>query len=80
MVEAVAPVIFPPATGEIARNVSEAARGTSQVATNIHDVSRGAGETGSASSQVLSSAQSLSTQSTQLKIEVEKFLSTVRAA
>jgi methyl-accepting chemotaxis protein len=41
---------------------------------------RGAGETGSASGQVLASARSLSGESNHLKAEVEKFLSTVRAA
>jgi methyl-accepting chemotaxis protein len=68
------------ATGEIARNVQRAAQGTAQVATNITDVNRGATETGSASAQVLTSAQSLSTESNHLKLEVEKFLITVRAA
>ena len=68
------------ATQEIARNVGEAAKGTGQVATSIADVNRGAGETGAASSKVLSSAQSLSTESTRLRSEVDKFLSTVRAA
>jgi methyl-accepting chemotaxis protein len=68
------------ATQEIARNVGEAAKGTGQVATSITDVNRGAGETGVASSKVLSSAQSLSAESTHLRVEVEKFLSTVRAA
>ncbi len=68
------------ATLEIARNVQEAAKGTSQVAANIADVNRGAGETGSASSRVLVSARSLSSESTLLKAEVEKFLATVRAA
>jgi len=68
------------ATQEIARNVGEAAKGTAQVASNITDVNRGAGETGSASSQVLASAQSLSSESNHLKHEVDKFLSTVRAA
>ena len=68
------------ATGEIARNVGEAAKGTAQVANNITDVNRGATETGTASAQVLSSAQSLSGESSHLKLEVEKFLSTVRAA
>ena len=68
------------ATQEIARNVGEAAKGTAQVASNITDVNRGAGETGSASSQVLSSARSLSSESNHLKLEVDKFLSTVRAA
>jgi methyl-accepting chemotaxis protein len=68
------------ATQEIARNVNQAARGTSKVATNITDVNRGASETGSASAQVLTSAQSLSNESSRLKVEVGKFLSTVRAA
>jgi methyl-accepting chemotaxis protein len=68
------------ATQEIARNVSEAAKGTAMVASNITDVNRGAGETGSASSQVLSSAKALSSESNHLKLEVDKFLSTVRAA
>jgi methyl-accepting chemotaxis protein len=65
---------------EISRNVQQAARGTAQVASNIGDVNRGASETGSASTQVLSSAQSLSGESTRLKAEVGKFLATVRAA
>jgi len=68
------------ATQEISRNVQQAASGTTQVAANIVDVSRGASETGSASTQVLSSAQSLSGESNRLKLEVDKFLSTVRAA
>ena len=68
------------ATSEISHNVQRAAQGTTQVASNITDVNRGASETGSASAQVLSSAQSLSTESSRLKFEVEKFLTTVRAA
>ena len=48
--------------------------------TGITDVQRGASETGSASSQVLSAAQSLSSESNRLKLEVGKFLDTVRAA
>ncbi len=68
------------ATQEIARNVQQAAQGTNQVAANISDVSKGASETGSASSQVLSSARELSGQGNKLKLEVDKFLTTVRAA
>jgi methyl-accepting chemotaxis protein len=60
--------------------VQQAAHGTQQVSSNISDVQRGASETGSASSQVLSAAQSLSRDSTRLKSEVSKFLTTVRAA
>jgi methyl-accepting chemotaxis protein len=68
------------ATQEISRNVQQAARGTLQVSSNITDVQRGASETGSASSQVLSAAQSLSRDSNRLKLEVGKFLNTVRTA
>ena len=68
------------ATQEISRNVQQAAQGTEQVSSNITDVQRGAGETGSASSQVLSAAQSLSRDSNRLKLEVGRFLDTVRAA
>ena len=68
------------ATQEISRSVQQAAEGTQQVSANIADVQRGAGETGSASSQVLSAAQSLSGDSNRLKLEVDKFLNTVRAA
>jgi methyl-accepting chemotaxis protein len=68
------------ATQEISRNVQQAAQGTLQVSTNISDVQRGASETGSASSQVLSAAQSMSRDSNRLKLEVSKFLNSVRAA
>ena len=68
------------ATQEISRNVQQAAQGTQQVSSNIADVQRGAGETGTASSQVLSAAQLLSGDSNRLKLEVGKFLSSVRAA
>ena len=68
------------ATQEISRNVQQAAHGTQQVSSNITDVQRGASETGTASSQVLSAAQSLSGDSNRLKLEVGKFLNSVRAA
>jgi len=68
------------ATQEISRNVQQAAQGTQQVSANITDVQRGASETGSASSQVLSAAQTLSGDSGRLKTEVSKFLTNVRAA
>jgi methyl-accepting chemotaxis protein len=68
------------ATQEISRNVQQAAQGTQQVSSNITDVQRGASETGTASSQVLSAAQMLSGDSNRLKLEVGKFLETVRAA
>jgi methyl-accepting chemotaxis protein len=68
------------ATQEISRNVQQAAQGTQQVSANITDVQQGATETGSASSQVLSAAQTLSSDSNRLKLEVGKFLQSVRAA
>jgi methyl-accepting chemotaxis protein len=68
------------ATQEISRNVQQASHGTQQVSSHITDVQRGASETGSASSLVLSAAQSLSGESNRLKLEVGKFLNSVRAA
>jgi methyl-accepting chemotaxis protein len=68
------------ATAEITRNVQQAAHGTTEVARNIVDVNHGAAETGSASSQVLSSARSLSQDSNRLKTELDRFLATIRAA
>lgn len=68
------------ATQEISRNVQQAAQGTQEVSSNITDVQRGATETGSASSQVFSAARSLSSDSNRLKLEVGKFLNTVRSA
>lgn len=68
------------ATQEITRNVQQAAMGTQEVSSNVVDVQRGAVETGSASSQILTAARSLSGDSKQLKQEVAQFLSSVRAA
>jgi PAS domain S-box-containing protein len=68
------------ATHEIARNIQQASSGTAEVSANIVHVQRGASETGTASSQVLSAAQSLSTDSAKLRTEVDRFLDTVRVA
>jgi aerotaxis receptor len=68
------------ATQEISRNIQQAALGTTEVSSNIAEVQQGANETGSASSEVLSAAQLLSGDSNRLKLEVGKFLNTVRAA
>jgi methyl-accepting chemotaxis protein len=68
------------ATQEISRNVQQAALGTGQVSANITDVQRGATETGAASSQVLHAAKSLSGDASRLKLEVSRFLGTVRAS
>ncbi len=68
------------ATQEISRNVQQAALGTQQVSSNVTDVQRGATETGTASSQVLSAAKSLSQDSNRLRLELDRFLINVRAA
>ncbi len=68
------------ATQEISRSVQQAAAGTQEVSSNIADVQQGATETGSASVQVLSAAKSLSVESNRLKLEVDRFLGSVRAA
>jgi methyl-accepting chemotaxis protein len=68
------------ATQEISRNVQQAAQGTMQVSSHVADVQQGAGQTGAASSEVLSAAQSLSGESNRLKLEVGKFLNSVRVA
>ena len=68
------------ATQEISRNVQQASQGTQQVSSNVVDVQRGATETGTASTHVLSAAQSLASDSDRLKREVASFLESVRAA
>ncbi len=68
------------ATQDIARFTNDAGKRTTEVAQNIESVSHKAVEAGSASEQVLSSAQMLSRESSKLKSEIEKFLAEVRAA
>ncbi|MBC7582527.1 MAG: HAMP domain-containing protein [Tardiphaga sp.] len=68
------------ATREIAQNVQRVAHGTQQVAGNITAVNRGATETGVASEQVLNSAQTLSSESTRLRAELDRFMQNIRAA
>ena len=68
------------ATQEIARSVQNVARGTQEAAVNIMQVNRGATETGSASEDVLNSAQSLSSESKRLRAELDRFMANIRAA
>ncbi len=68
------------ATQEIARNVQNVAQGTREAADNIVQVNRGATETGSASEEVLSSAKALSSESTRLRAELDRFMQNIRAA
>ena len=67
-------------TQEVARNVNEAAGGTRHVSANINAVSDAAQETMAASTQMRSSAESLSDQALRMKIEVSRFLANIRAA
>ncbi|MEP3114592.1 methyl-accepting chemotaxis protein [Nisaea sp.] len=68
------------ATAEIARNVEEASAGTQDVTVNITEVTRAAGETGSAAAQVTGVVGELNAQADQLRDQVQKFLSAVKAA
>jgi methyl-accepting chemotaxis protein len=68
------------ATQEIARSVQNVAQGTQEAAANIMQVNRGATETGAASEEVLNSAKSLSTESTRLRAELDRFMANIRAA
>src|SRR5437764_8363669 len=68
------------ATQEIARSVQNVAQGTEAAAGNVMQVNRGATETGSASEEVLHSARTLSTESTRLREELDRFMANIRAA
>ncbi len=68
------------ATGEIVRNVEQAATGTSSVTTHIADVAKTADETGAAAGQVLTASAALTDQCNLLQREMKTFLGTVRAA
>ena len=68
------------ATGEISRNVQEAANGTHEVTENIGGVSQGAQQTGAACEQMLSAVKNLSSQAGLLSSKVDGFLQEVRSA
>ena len=68
------------ATQEIARSVQNVARGTQEASDNVMQVNRGATETGSASEEVLNSARTLSSESTRLREELDRFMANIRAA
>ena len=67
-------------TQEIARNVTEAARGTSDVSTSIVHVNEAAQHSAGSASQVLQAATELNGNGGKLKAAVETFLSQVKAA
>jgi methyl-accepting chemotaxis protein len=68
------------ATREISGNVQQAANGTREVNDNIVGVAKASGELGSSASKLLEAANGLSSQSERLKLEVDSFLVSVRAA
>ncbi|KAA0598153.1 methyl-accepting chemotaxis protein/CHASE3 domain sensor protein [Azospirillum lipoferum] len=68
------------ATKEISRNVQQAARGTQQVSGNIAGVSEAAASTGNASREVLTAADGLNHEATDLRGFVSRFLADMRAA
>ena len=67
-------------TREIAINVQEAAQGTDSVTAKIKNLELDASATGTAANQVFSFASQLATEGNVLKLQVDKFLETVRAA
>ena len=67
------------ATGEIARNVHQAAEGTAEVSSSIVEVARGAAEVGGASSEVLGAAGALTRNAETLRSQVDGFLSKIKS-
>ena len=67
------------ATQEISNNAQQAAAGTDEVNRNITGVSEAAHEAGGASTQVLTAASELSSQSEMLKMQVDTFIARIRA-
>jgi len=67
-------------TQEIARNVQAAAQRTEKVSSNILGVDKAASHTGAAATQVLGAAERLGRQAQMLGADVDKFLTSIRAA
>lgn len=66
-------------TGEINRSVQYTSEGTERVSSEIQKVAAGADQTGTQSATVASAAEELDQLSSGIKVEVEQFLSDVRA-
>ncbi len=66
------------AAAEIARNVQQTSTSTQTVTYNIVKVSQAANDTGTAAGQVLSAAQNLSRQASELSREVSSFIGGIR--
>nr|WP_183240727.1 HAMP domain-containing methyl-accepting chemotaxis protein [Bradyrhizobium sp. cir1] len=67
-------------TQEIAKSLQVVAHGTHEAVSNVMLVNRGATETGCASEAVLSSAKTLSSESSRLREELDRFMANIRAA
>ncbi|MCH8685295.1 methyl-accepting chemotaxis protein [Pedomonas mirosovicensis] len=67
-------------TQEIARNVQQVAQGTQEVSRNIGGISAGVETTGHNAQEVLNAAGALSQQADELRAQVDRFLTRVRAA
>lgn len=68
------------ASGEVARNIAQAASGTELVSRNIGEVREGAQATGAAATEMFGSSRALKGQADQLKVHVSEFLGALRAA
>ncbi|MBP2229583.1 methyl-accepting chemotaxis protein [Azospirillum agricola] len=68
------------ATSEIARNVQQAAGGTAQASENIGLVRTAAGQTGQSAQDVLSVAGQVSSETSHLLQQIDRFLKQVRSA
>ena len=68
------------ATAEIARNVQQAALASQNVSSNIAEVTSGAGSTGAAAMQLLGTVAALTERSSQLRREVDEFVTNIEKA
>jgi methyl-accepting chemotaxis protein len=68
------------ASQEIARNVQQAAQGTQEVSSNIDGVTEAAQHTAAAASQLLGASGELSVQAETMRNQVEKFITSIKAA
>jgi methyl-accepting chemotaxis protein len=68
------------ATREIARNIQHAAGGTGQVSGNIDGVSSASAEAGAAATEVLNASAALRREAEGLRLDIDEFLSNIRAA
>jgi methyl-accepting chemotaxis protein len=68
------------ATGEIARNAQQVARGSEAVSVTIGEVDRQAAETGQAARRMLATSGELGAEAAALRDAVDGFLRSIRAA